>query len=897
VDALRRIAARLREFVAGPSVDRDLSDEVQSHIDHLIDEYTRRGVPPDEARRRAVRDFGGIDQTKESIRDTRGLPMLEHLLIDIRRAGRSLAKARGFTAVAIITLALGVGANAAIFSVFDTVVLRPLPYPDAGRLVSIYEANTGVLPDVAHSSGSILGGNDDPNRITVAPANYVVYRSRISDFAGMAGFAGIGATLTGTGAPERFLGEEVTANYFDVLGVRPALGRPFTEADASAGAPEVVVISDGIWHGRFGGDPTIVGRVISLDDRPREVVGVMPADFSALSQFGARDAVSFWTPAYYPPDLLANHADHEINVVARLADGATIASAAQALTGVSEDLAQRFPDSNKTMRAFVRPLHDDIVRGVSTSLGVIMLMVVLILLIACANVANLMIVRGAGRRREVAIRYALGASRGRVMSEMVTESLLLVSVACVAGLVLATWMKDVLVALAPQTLPRLNRVALNGRVLAFSVIVAVVTGVMFGMLPAWQTRKARPADALRSGDRAGASRWMMRWRNGLLIAELALSTVLLVGAGLMVRSLVALDKVDLGFRTDHVMAMNVNLPMTRYRTGDDRLAFFQALETKLSAVPGVARVAFANRFPMRGAWTSGFEIDGVTNHKFVDADFQAVSPGYFDTLGLRLTHGRLLENSDIRSGQPVAVVSEAFSTVLLAGRKPLGVRFRRDEQFPWITVVGVIADVRRDGKKATMQPQVYLAAAQTQLYPVRLSDVAVLLDARSGDVRSALQNAVWAVDKDQPIANLRTLDEVVGLDLRDQRFQATLVGLFAVLALALAVVGIHGVVSYVVAQRTAEIGVRTALGADQGTIMRWLLGGTAIRVFTGAAIGVAGALLLSKYLASLLFQVTPTDAVTYASAPLALCTVALASAAVAARRAADIDPVKALRGE
>jgi putative ABC transport system permease protein len=394
-----------------------------------------------------------------------------------------------------------------------------------------------------------------------------------------------------------------------------------------------------------------------------------------------------------------------------------------------------------------------------------------------------------------------------------------------------------------------------------------------------------------------ASRWTMRWRNGLMVAEIAVSTILLVGAALMVKSLVSLTSVELGFRTDNVLALSVGLPVSRYKTQDDRLAFFEKLEVEIRRLPGVQQVGYANRFPLRGAWSSGFAIDGFNDGKFVTANFQAVSPGYFDTLGLRLVRGRLLTPADIKTSEPVAVVSEAFSKRLLNGAEPLGVRFRRAPTFPWITVVGVIADLRRDGQKAAIEPEVYLAAGQTQLYPTRLADIAILTSGDPRPLANSLRDAVWAVDKDQPVANVRTLEESVSMAARESRFQATLVGLFALLALTLAVVGIHGVVSYAVSQRTPEIGVRMALGADRLTILRWLLSGTALLVGVGSVIGIAGAAWLSTYVRSLLFQVQPTDIGTYALSALLLSTVALGAAALAARKATLIDPVTALRSE
>ncbi len=896
---LRVAFVRLRELFHGARLDWDLSDEVQSHLDMLTDEYIRQGCSRDDARRRARRDFGGIAQVQERVRGRRGVPVLEQLLTDIKHAVRQLHKARGFTLVAVVTLALGIGVNAAIFSVVDAVVLRPLPYPGADRLVSIWEAHLGGEPLDGSASGSLISGGEDPGRITVAPADFVEFQERSRAFAGMAGVATVSMTLTGAGAPEQLLGEEVTPGYCDVLGAAPARGRGLTGSDSGPAAVPVVVISDALWHGRFGAAVDLIGRTITLDDRPRQVVGVMPPGFTGVSQYGSSSPLAFWVAAYYPPELLANHADHEIDVVARLAPGVSLKAAQTSIASISDDIARRFPDASGTLHTFVRPLGDDVVREVKSSLFVLLAMVGLILLMACVNVANLIIVRGVGRRREVAIRYALGAARRRVLSGLVVEGLLLAGLACTVGLVVAWWAKDVIVSLAPQNLPRLGSVGIDTRVIGASVAVALLTGVLFGALPAWQARRSRPVDALKGGERAVAAAWMLRWRRALMTAEIALSAMLLIAAGLAAKSLYTLTRVDVGFRTDHVLAMNVNLPVRRYPTGADRFAFFDRLQQRLAALPGVRAVGFANRFPMRGGWESGVQIDGLDlpGDGFVSFGFQAISPGYFDVLGLRLVAGRLLTAADRQNAEPVALVSEAFSRTYLNGASAIGRRMRRAVEFPWITIVGVVADVRRDGQRADLMPQVYLPAAQTGLYPVRLADVAVLTAADTSALVPAMRDAVRAVDPDQPVANVRTLEEVLAIGARDQWFQAMLLAMFAALALTLAVVGTYGVVSYAVTQRTPEIGVRLALGADNGRILRWLLGDAARLIGLGAALGLAAALALSHSMTTLLFDVRPTDPVVYVLVLSVLGGVAILASYVAARRAIRISPVEALRSE
>jgi putative ABC transport system permease protein len=891
---LARVAQWLRPLRAG-----DLDEELQLHLDQLTDEHVRRGLSRDEARAAARRQFGGVDQTKEAVRDRRGFARLDDLGRDVRYASRLLIKSRAFTLTAVLTLALGIGVNTAIFSFVNAVLLQPLPYANADRLVSLWEAKFGQAPAQESTAGSSIAQDAASNRIVVAPANLGDYARSTSQFSGLAGVSVGGRNLTGSGTPERLFGEAVTWNYFSVLGAAPALGRVFDAAEDREGGPPVAIISNGLWQSRFGTDDRILGRTMVLDNTPYQIVGVMPADFTPAMQFNTLDTITFWTPAAFPADLLANHGDHEINVVGRLAPGATIASAQAALTTVSEDLARRFPQSNSTLRAFISPLGDDVVSKVRSSLLILIGTVSAILLIACVNVANLLLVRAVARRREMAVRAALGAARSRVMTELVTESLVLAGVACAVGLALAEFTRRLLVAAAPATIPRLAGVTLDWRVLGFAALISLVTGLGFGVLPAWQAGRARPVDALRSSERVVAGTWVMKWRNALMVVEIALSTILLTGAGLMLKSLVMLNGVPLGFEPDRVLTANVNLPETRYPSADDRLRFFDALAARLATQPGVDSVAFANRFPLRGGWETGIGVDGLDlpADGSIDVACQAVSAGYFRTLGIPLLRGRLLTPADVKTTVPVAVVSDEFGRKVLGGGDPIGRRFRRAPTAPWITIVGIVRDVRRDGRDGQMMPQVFLPAAQTNVYPVRIADVAVRTSAEPRALAALIRSTVLEIDPNQPITAVRTLEEILSARAAERRFETLLFALFAALAAVLAVVGIFGVVSYAVSQRTPEIGVRMALGADAGRILRWVLGRAAAVVMTGALAGVAGSIALSRFVATLLFQVEPRDGVVYAAAALLLSVVALSTAALAARAATRVNPTTALRAD
>jgi predicted permease len=848
---------RVRSLVRHGRVESELNEEFQDHLDHLIEAHRAKGLPPKEARVAALRAMGGLEQRKEECRDARGVRLVEDAVADVRYALRAVLRDARFTAVVILTLALGVGLNTAVFSMVSAVMLRNLPYPEADRLVSLWEETGGRQPQNVRASGLALGGAATPSRITVAPANLEDYR-RSRAFEGLAGFAIAPRNLIGSGSPERLWGESVTANFFRLLGVKPVQGRDFLAEDDRADATLVVILTDESWQRRFGADPTTLGRKILLDGQPCQVVGILPPGFQSLSQLGLAERIEFYVPASYPQDLLANHADHEIGVVGRLKPGVSVGSAQADLDLVSAALAEQFPASNSGVRAVVAGLHDDLVRNVRTSLLILLGAVGLIVVVACVNVANLLLVRATSRQHETSVRFALGASRGRIVRQFLAESLLLSVAGCGAGVLVGTVMMRLLVVAAPADIPRLDATTMDWRVFAASAGVAALSGLAFGLLPAWHASRARPAGSLKAMGRVAGGRSQLRWRSALTVAEVSLSLVLLVAAGLLLKSFATVVGVDLGFRTGNVLAANINLPETRYRTPELRLQFFEQLERRVSGLPGVQAIAFANRMPMRGGWSSGVLLESGGTEVY-ESDFQAVSPGYFSTLGIRLVRGRLLAEGD-RDGQPaIAVVNQAFVRQFFARQDPTGHRLRRSPQAPWITIVGVVNDIRRSGKTGEITPQVYLAAMQTSLYPVRLADFAVRT---SGDPRplvGAIRAAVWALDGDQPLTNIRTLDDIVSTSVAARRFQMLLLAVFAGVAVTLSVVGIFGVLAYAVTQRTAEFGLRMALGAPSRTILTLVLRQAAVLIGAGVVIGLAGAWGLMRYLQSLLFEVQPHD--------------------------------------
>ena len=814
---------------------------------------------------------------------------------NFRYAVRLLLKSPGFALVAILTLALGIGVNSAIFSMVDAVMLRPLPYPQPDRLVSLWEQKVGEGPQSANTSGQSLGSIGWPARWTISAANLTDYQTQKNSFVSLAGFAVTGMNITESGPPDRLSGEQVTANYFSTLGVSPAHGRAFLPDEDRPGANKVIIASDELWHSRFGGDPHFLGSSVTLDNEKYTVVGIMPAGFRSPSQFNMTVPLLYYIPAAYPADLLSKHGDHGINVIGRLKPGVSLVAARAELDAISQSLAQRYPEVCKNLKTGSDLLANDISGGVRTSLFVLLGAVGLILLIACANLANLLLVRAIGRQREIAIRFALGASRSRVIGELLAQSTVLAALGCASGLVCGYWAQRLLTAFAPH-IPRLERADLNGRVLLFTLALSAVTGLICGIFPAWQASKSRPVEAMRASERHLAGSSVMRWRNMFMISEVAISMILLVGAGLLLKSFMTLNHVELGIATEHVINLDITLPELRYPTPERRLAFYQDLADRVGGLPGVQSVAFANNFPLRGGWSSNFRPENQQD-RGEDADYQAVSAGYFATLGISLERGRLLTPADRAGSELVAVVNTALVHHFFANENPIGHRFRRNDQAPWATIVGVVSDVRRGGKAGKINPQVYFPAAQTTLYPVWLAELAFRSAADPKQLVAAVQQQVWAVDKDLPVTHVRTYDELITQSVSERRFQTMLLGLFASLALILAIVGIYGVISYSVSQRTPEIGIRMALGASRGGILKMVIGRAMLLIAAGIAVGAAGAFALSKYLKSLLFEVKPGDPWIYMVVTILLGMVALAASLIPARRATRVDPMIALRYE
>jgi putative ABC transport system permease protein len=799
---------------------------------------------------------------------------------DLVYAARVLRQAPGFAWIVVAVLAIGIGANCAIFTLVDATLLRPLPYGHPNELVQVWEKPPGH------------------DRNAVSPLNFLDWSEQNQVFASMAGVSGSSRTMATDGIPERIHGQAVTLRFFDVLGVAPVGGRTFTADDARPGTRNIV-IGDAMWRARFGADPKLVGSTIVLDGEPWTVIGVMPADFEIWSQ------ADYWTLFNIArrPEL---RAPHYLRVFGRLKPGVTIDQARAAMNVIGENLARDYPETNKGWGITMLPLHEATVcENLRTTSLVLAGVVGLVLLMACANVANLLLARGAGRSREIAVRAALGGSRGRILGQLLTESGLLAFLGGVAGIALA-W---VVVSAAPNflpasTLPPGVRLVLDGRILAFSAALTMLTGLLFGLAPAWQAARTSLTDALRAGGRT-ATEGMGGFRSVLAATEIAVAVMLATGAGLLLRTLVSLDRVDTGIRADHVLTVQLSLSGIRYKKPASTLPLYQAVEREVAALPGVRSAAFSTTLPTQG-WDIGMSAELVDRpvadpSKRKAVHYQMVSPHYFETLGIPLTKGRGFTGQDIGTSAPVCIVNEEFVREYMEGREPLGMRVRIDAMgdtgpVPVVReIVGVIRQVEVDGpQELRKSAEAYVPLAQNPWF------WGVLSLRTTGDPAAmalAVKEAIARVDRNQAVGRTNTMEELVSETVAQPRFRAELVGAFAGLALVLSAVGIFGVLTFSVSQRTREFGIRSALGAQASDILRMVVTG-GLRITTlGLGIGLVAAAVLTRSLGSLLFGVKPIDPATFLIAPAILAVVSLIACAVPAIRAARVDPAVALRQE
>ncbi len=809
------------------------------------------------------------------------------MLNDIRYALRVLRKNSGFTAVVVSILALGIGANTAIFSVINAALLRPLPYQDPSRLVMVW--STFMKQGLAQVPMSAADFADIREENHVFEQMSALYLDR-SDF-----------NFTGRGEPERIHGIAILPNLFSMLGARPAFGRNFLVDEALAGREHVAIVSDGFWRKRFGGDPKLLGKAVTLDGQLYTVVGIMPKGFSFpppmtfMSNELPKDC-EVWLPLVLDR---SNRDYHPLAGLARLKPGATVEQARAEVAGLARRLEQAHSKSNAGLGGTISPMSEQVVEGVRPALLLLLGAVGFVLLIACANVANLLLTRGAGRRREMAIRAALGASRGRAVRQVLTESVLLALGGAAGGILMALWAVDLLRSYDQLKVPRMAEAAVDGRVLLFTGLVAVLAGLIFGLVPAWQASRPSLNEFLKQGSRslAGGARNGLR---GLLVAgEIALALVLLAGAGLLIRSFGRLLDVNPGFDSHHVLAMTVRLPDAKYPEDAQRAAFFDQLLEKVNALPGVKTSGVVNSAPIEG-WQGAtlVYIEGRPVTNFADtplANQRVASPDYARTLGIAMRSGRFINDRDIKGSPGVVAINAAMARRYFPGENPVGKRIKIDQPTnPWVTIIGVVGDIRDASLDREPEPEFYLAHAQE---PWSVMTVLVRAAGDPARLGGAVRSQVWALDREQSVYDVKTLDELLAGSVGSRRFIMLLVTLFSAFALLLAALGIYGVVSYSVNQRTREIGIRMALGARRGEVLRLVVGQGLVLALAGVAAGLFGAYAVTRVMAGLLYAVRPMDPLTLTAVSLLLLAVALLATLGPARRAMGVDPTVALRYE
>ncbi|HEX5437842.1 MAG TPA: ABC transporter permease [Gemmatimonadaceae bacterium] len=879
---LAHVRQWLRALVARRRVDAELDEELRFHVEMATAERAQHGMSPAEARTQALRDFGGLERFKEDCRDVRGTRLLTDFAQDVRYALRTLRKSPGFTTVVVLTLALAIGANTAIFSVVNGVLLRPLPYAHPGQLVMVWEAD--------RFSGT--------TREDASVPDYFDFRARNHVFTDVAAFAEQPLTLTRAGAePQHVVAGYATRNLFPLLGVTPILGRAFTPGEGSPGGPRAVVLSEALWRNRFGADPGILGSTIRLDDLPYTVVGVLPAGMAIPSKH-----TDLWVPAQIGPTTRPRY-NHVIAVIGRLRDGITVAAAQREMTDLAAQLEAAYP-SNKGRGVHLERLDDVVVGSVRPALVVLLGAVVLVLLVACANVGNLLLARAATRGHEVAVRTALGASVGRLARQFVVESMLISGAAAIAGVAIAAAGLHLLLALAPAELPRVGDVTIDARVLAFTLGLTILVAIGFGVLPMLESRRLQLPRALRSSTTRGSSagRRHTRLRDALVVSELAVSVALVIGAGLLIRSFWTLRHVNPGFAAQNVMQAELQLPPARYPQSRDTFPkwpeitnFYTQAIDRVSALSGVQSAALANVGPLMPGFTNSFVIEGREAEAArgqAEIYTRMVSPSYFRTVGLPLLQGRALSAHDDGHAPLVAVINQAAAHQYFADATPVGHRLKF--WGTWRTIVGVVGNERFQGLTQQTPPAVYTPLMQTPMASL------VLLVRTSRDpsmVWPAVRREIASVDPQLALFNAVTMPEALAQSVAQQRFTMLLLGTFATAAMLLALIGVHGVLSYLVAQRTREVGIRMALGASRGAVARLVVGRGALLSLIGIGAGLALAAAGARLLSGLLFGVTALDPATYAVVVFCVAVVALLASLLPARRAMAVDPAIALRSE
>ena len=886
-----------RTTPGAPPVDREVDEELAFHLEMLTRRYMEDGLSREDARRRAEARFGNVGDVRSECREIghrmeeemRRVEVREELAQDVAYAWRLLRRSPAFTAIALVTIALGIGANTAIFSVVRGILLRPLPYHEPERVVAMWNGTAGGIT-------------------AVAPPEFVDILERNRSFAALSAISRQTGNLTadcpsGSCEPERVVAHAVSPNFFRLLGVSPARGRDFRDEDGQEGAPRVVLLSHSLWMRRYGGDSAIVGRTIAVNGIPRTVIGVMRAStrFPDAPLGFLKERPELWIPYDWVRARTEERGNQYLGVIARLRPGITLDQARADLEVIASGFRSQFPERYGGSRGWhivATPLPEELLGDARPALTVLMGAVGLVLLIACVNVANLLLARGAARRQELAVRTALGAGRGRIVRQLLTESAVLAVVGGVLGTVLAWQGVRLLVQLDPGRIPRLDEARIDLVVLFFSLAVSVVAGLLFGLAPALQQWRAAPQEALRAGGRGMAGEARGRMRRALVVAEVAMALVILIGAGLLVRSFTALQRVDPGFDASGVTTFQLALPRSRYDSTAKLRAFYLDLTSRLAALPGVERASAGYPLPMsEEGWSGSFYQEGVrisAGEPEPHAEYATVLPGYFRAMNIALRSGRDFTDGDTPDAGRVVIVDEALVARYFPGQSPLGRRIGTfgDAEQNMATIVGVVGHVHNAGPRSEGEPQIYLSHLQ-QTQGLMYAVVRSRLPGQPSPAE--LRAVVRAMDADLPVSRLRPMSELPARALAPTRFTALVLAIFAIVALVLASIGLYGVMSFLVAQRTQEIGIRMALGGHPRDVLRLVLRQGLSMAGAGIVIGLAAAFVLVRLASALLFGVGATDVPTYLGVSLLLVLVALIACYIPGRRATRVDPVTTMR--
>jgi len=899
---LREIASRVVGVFGKGRQNVELDDELREHLALAEAEHLRRGLSAEEARRAAKRDFGGVEQHKEIYRERRGLPIIETFFQDLKFGARMLRKKPGFTAVALLTLAIGIGATAAIFSVVNSLLLRPLPFPASNSLVILRESIPKILPGKFPVSAPDIGD----------------FRRMNHSFVDLGAFSNLTVDLAGEGTPERVFGSRTSAAVFRLLGVTPLLGRTFEEAEDQFGTSSVILSYD-IWRTRYAGDPGVLGKKILVNRMPYEVIGVMPKGFefppNGLAYTGPADV---WVPiAFTAPELSAQDRGDNFNfgVLARLKPGVSVAAANADVMTVANDIQEQFypvelrDRSKAALEASVTGLAEEIVGGTKKLLLLLLGAAGVVMLIACANVANLLLARGAERKREIAVRVALGAGRGRLVRQLLAESGLLGFIGGALGLLAAYGGVKFLLELAATILPRVQEVSLDATVLAFTLTISVLSSVIFGVVPAFFAARTDLNEGLKEGGRSeSTSRAHVRVRDAFVIAQIALALLLVTGSGLLIRSFLRVEEASPGFRTENTFGLSIVLPEAQYSKLPQVDQFFDRLAAGVQVMPGVQSFGISSQLPLGNGWTHTFTAEGheAGQKNGVPVDYHTLIQGdYFQTLGIPLIRGRYFTSDELQGKGDAVIITEGMAKQYWPAEDPVGRRLKwgpANVAGPWLTIVGVVGDVKQGALDEATGPHTF----EPYEHVCNSPESAPLCRSRFLLIRSALpprnlvndvRSVVKQIDPQQTTGRLHVVEQLVSSSIAPRRLSTWLLGIFGAAALLLAAIGVYGVISYAVSQRTQEFGVRLALGAQRGNILRMVLGKGLKLAAIGLLIGLGAALALTRLLESLLYEVKATDPVTFVSVAALLLGVALAACWIPALRATRIDPCQALRHE